>query len=39
VGQVPPGFRVKEVQTVAEALDILFSGPARSAAPLRSAAS
>ncbi|NKX55074.1 DNA repair protein RadA [Arthrobacter mobilis] len=34
-GQIPPGFRVKEVQTVAEALDLLFAGPSRSG--LRSA--
>ncbi|MFD1213865.1 DNA repair protein RadA [Arthrobacter sp. GCM10027362] len=38
-GQIPPGFRVKEVQTVAEALDLLFAaGPLRSGANLRSAA-
>jgi DNA repair protein RadA/Sms len=34
VGQVPPGFRVKEVQTVAEALDLLFDA---GSAGLRSA--
>jgi DNA repair protein RadA/Sms len=40
VGQVPPGFRVKEVQTVAEALEILFgAGSSRSTATLHSAAS
>src|SRR4051812_71413 len=37
VGQVPPGFRVKEVQTVAEALDLLFDAGSSRSAGLRSA--
>jgi hypothetical protein len=37
VGQIPPGFRVKEVQTVAEALDLLFDAGSSRSAGLRSA--